>query len=490
MIKIAEKNVFEKLKNLSKKKILEYKLICEANVVSILYKNPEFFEELELTLDDFNINCWKVYFETARSIYVNENKKVLDDMTVGLYLEKHKKLKEKFIEYGGYETIVEAGKYVKSKNFDGYVEELLKWKTVLRLNDLGFPIYDRLSDFADMNIDEIYDGYEGLLNDTFMDVSNECNTYDISDGIFNLIDKLDEGVAMGLPYHNLPILTQETSGQALGNITLVGGLSNVGKSTFVRNATIPMIIEKNEKIVIMLNEESLTKWQRELFVYVANNILKKELKKKTVRNGRFDVDKRAVLKESAQWIVDNTKNHMITIVTFKHFKTSFALKQIRKFCSLGVKYFALDTFKMDSGRTSDKEWVALQQNMVEINDLVKEENKNVHITITFQLSKSSTRQRFYMQDNIGMAKNIVDPVSTCLMIRKVFTDEYPGEKKELDIRDKDGKKIFLESNKNYQIIFIIKNREGRANEYQIVVEHDLSKNILKEVGIVNVPLDF
>ena len=134
--------------------------------------------------------------------------------------------------------------------------------------------------------------------------------------------------------------------------------------------------------------------------------------------------------------------------------------------------------------------------MVEINDCIKSENKNVHILITFQLAKGSVKQRYYTQDNIGMSKNIIDPASTCLMIRDVYDDEYPGEKRALDVYRLEGKngksKIpqHLDKDKRYQIIFIIKNREGSANTYQIVVEHDMSRNIMKEIGMTHVPIDF
>ena len=82
------------------------------------------------------------------------------------------------------------------------------------------------------------------------------------------------------------------------------------------------------------------------------------------------------------------------------------------------------------------------------------------------------------------------------MIRNLFDDEYSGEKRELKVYRLDGKNhktkipVKLEKDKQYQIIFIIKNREGSANSHQIVVEHDLSKNILREVGVTNVPIDF
>jgi replicative DNA helicase len=134
--------------------------------------------------------------------------------------------------------------------------------------------------------------------------------------------------------------------------------------------------------------------------------------------------------------------------------------------------------------------------MVDINDAVKPESKNVHITVTFQLSKSSSRQRFYTQDNIGMAKNMIDPASTAIMIRDLYDDEITGEKNALSVFRLEGKNgkskipVTLHSDKRYQIIFIVKNREGMANQYQIVVEHDMSRNILREVGITHVMMDF
>ena len=50
--------------------------------------------------------------------------------------------------------------------------------------------------------------------------------------------------------------------------------------------------------------------------------------------------------------------------------------------------------------------------------------------------------------------------------------------------------VKLDKDKHYQIAFIIKNREGSANRYQVVFEHDMSRNIMKEIGITNVPVDF
>lgn len=478
------------------KSVAEYKLGCEANIVAILYKKPELFYENNLQLNEFNNNIWKVYWQIAFDLITIEKKSVLDDVTIGFYLEKHPKLKDKYDEYGGYDTISSAGAYVKIENFDGYVQELRKWNCVIKLAKRGFPVQSRLSDYCDMTAEEIYNEYEAFLNDTFVNIDCDIKSYDICDELDELIDELDEGVAIGLPYYSLDMLTKETGGQYLGSITLVGGLSNVGKSTLARTSTIPSIIKNKEKIVIMLNEDGKKKWQRELLVWIANNILIEDLPKYVVRDGHYSDETKEVLNKAKEWLREQTQNHLITIIPFKKYSTSKAIKVINKYSSLGVKYFLLDTFKMDAGKVTESSWLEMQQNMVEINDVVKPESKNLHILITFQLNKGSAKQRFYTQDNVGLAKNIIDPVSTCIMVRDVFDDEYTGEKRELKVYRLEGKNnktkipVKLEKDKRYQILFIVKNREGSANTYQIVVSHDMSKNIIKEIGITNVPVDF
>jgi len=479
------------------KRINEYKVTAEANVVSILYKEPDLLRETNLVLEEFSNNVWRVFFTIASDLVLVEKKNSLDQITVNLYLEKHKKLLAKVEEYGGYAMIESAMTYVKTENFDGYLRELRKHNALCRLVKLGFPVSsERLADFHDMTAEEIYDEYNAYLNDTFVNIDQDVKSYDISDGIDELIEELDQGLAIGLPYNNMPLLTKETGGQYLGSITLVGGLSNVGKSTFARTSILPSIIKEKEPIVIMLNEDGIKKWQRELMVFVANNVIGFDLQKHVVRDGKYTSDVKQALKDAAQWIKEQTQNHIITVVPFQKYQTEKAIKVIRKFSSMGVRYFLLDTYKMDAGKVSENSWLEMQQNMVEINDVVKPEANNLHIMITFQLAKGSVKQRYYTQDNIGVSKNIIDPASTCIMIRDLYDDEKTGENRELHVYKLEGKNgktkipVKLEKDKRYQILFIIKNREGSANQYQIVVEHDMSRNIMKEIGICNVPIDF
>lgn len=494
---MAEKNrkitPFEQEMVDTAKQVMEYKMATEANIVAILYKVPDELYNTNLTLDDFSVNTWKVYFQIAHDIILVEKKNSLDDITVGLYLEKHPKLKAKYVEYGEYDTIVSAMGYVKVENLAGYIAELRKWKAVIHLCKRGFPVKDRLSDFADMTAEEIYNEYEAFLNDTFVNIDSDVKSYDICSGIHELIERLDAGSAIGLPYYDMPILSKETGGQYMGSITLLGGISNAGKSTVARSTTIPSIIQMNEKIVIMVNEDSIAKWQREMLVWICNNIFKFDMQKHIVRDGKYSPEVKAKLHEAANWLEEKTQNHMITIIPFLQYQTSKAIKEIKKYAAMGVKYFILDTFKMDAGKVSNNSWMEMQQAMVNIKDAVKSEALNVHILITFQLEKGSSVMRYYTQNNIGMAKNIVDVASTCIMIRDIFDDEYDGEKRALSVYRPEGKgskvQVHLKKDKKYQVFFIVKNQEGAANSYQVVAEHDKSRNIINEIGITNISPD-
>ena len=191
---------YEKQQIETLKKINAYKEACEANIVGIIYKNPDLLRTTHLDGKEFTNNHWRVYFEIAKDLILVEKKNTLDDITVGVYLEKHPKLAKRYKEYGEYGLVEGAGILIKEENFDGYLNELRKWNSVIKLLARGFGVVDRLNEFCDMTAEEIYQEFEVFLNDTFVNVDLDVKSYDISDGLYELIDELDQGFAVGLPY--------------------------------------------------------------------------------------------------------------------------------------------------------------------------------------------------------------------------------------------------------------------------------------------------
>jgi replicative DNA helicase len=222
----------------------------------------------------------------------------------------------------------------------------------------------------------------------------------------------------------------------------------------------------------------------------------KYFNKKRWRQGKFTVEERKLLKEAKEILDAKVKDNKIILCHFKSYSAKQAERVIRKYASLGVKNFILDTFKISSDRSgSDAFWLSMQEDMRKFDDLVKESNLNVNLWVTLQLQKGAIAKRYLTGDSIGMAKNVIDVASVGLLMRRVRNDEYDGKFAIKVINPispeakKTGVTVTLDPNKNYVIIFIEKNRNGESQTYQIVAEQDLGTLRYKEVGICDIPFD-
>ena len=465
---------------------------CEANIVTCFYKNPELLYEYEtLKIDDFAFNEWKVYFAIAKHIVLKEKKPKLDDITIGFFLEQHPKLAKRYDEYGGYDTINAVMKYVSTENLEGYVEELHKWNAVLRLADRGFPIKTKFKDFKDMNLEDIYQFYEAQLNDTFINANTSIKSYNMCDGIHDLIDRCHKGMDIGFPLHS-PILNDVVGGNIVGNISLLGGCSGTGKTNMTLQMILTNILRQNEQCVIVINEQDQEKLRKEMVTWVINNVFGGNFNKKRFRQGHFSENEFIALRKAADWMEEKEDLKNITIIPLETYNVGLMKKIINKYSALGVKYFILDTFKAGDDKNNNMAtWEAMMHDMRTLYDTVKPAVKNVHLWATLQLTKD--RVRYLKADNIGMSKNVVDVCSTVMLMRHLADDEKEGGKRKLSVykltgtNGKTKKPVILDEDKQYIIIFIDKNREGESGSFQVVAEVDLGRNMYREVGITHVP---
>lgn len=513
VIVLAEKNQtkltnYEKESLKIKRKIKdEYKQSAEANVVSIIFKQPDLIHDCSLTRADFSNNVWKVYFIIAEDLIIKEQKSVLDDITIGIYLDKHEKLKNVYDENGGYKTLSNAMAYVHEENFESYITEIKKWNTILNLCDKGFPVADKISDFVDMSVDEIYDEYEFYLNSIFMDSSKKIESYNIFEGMFEFIEELNYEDENFLPLYNADLLNAEIGGfNYNGHIYGLGANSGVGKSTMAFNYLIPSAIKNNEKVVFIINEEDERKMKKELLVWVINNVIdtkhKFNFQKKILRDGNFSEENMNLLRQAAEWIENKKEEQIFTVIPLESYSVNTVIKIIKKYSGIfGVKIFVLDTFKESVDTTTDEIYKSMMRDMRALYDVIKPSVKNVGLFVTYQLSKGSVKLRHLTNNEIGQAKSIIDVMSVNLMMRRPYEDEYYDGSKALDCRkpnpqkwDKasEKSKIIYELKKenNPMITFITKNRFGETDTNQIISECDLSRNICKDVAYCVVPQDW
>lgn len=465
-----------------RKTLKQIKNTSESYVALSIYKNTELFFDSNLTPDDFHDPIWKFYFAIGQKAILSE-KRILDDIVMGLLVSENEQLQKMYDEYGGYATISNGVGFVKEENFDSYLTDIKKYNALLKLHDIGFPIMEKFDNFKVMSVDKIQQILEGILSKIFAEVDVEEKVEDLRSGLTQVVMDAHAGKNRGFPLSSA-LLNDTVNGQALGNITMLSANSGMGKTFLTVSQVLPNMIEFNEKLLILANEEDSAKWKREIITWAVNNIVGGDFQKRRWNQGEFTKDEMDSLLKGVKWLEDAMSEGIITFLNFNSFNMKKAIKIIKKQSAIhDTKYFILDTLKMDSDAVNEnaQSWLQLQTNMVHLYDLIKPSNRNLAVWVTYQLGKSAMMSRYLSQNSLGVSKNVVDVVSTLMLVRKALESEKEGGKNELEIKTTDGKKVKLDKEKEYFIIFLGKNRMGETHR-QVVFEVDMGKNIVKDLG--------
>lgn len=470
----------------------------EANIISCLWEDTQLYYDYD-TLDSnkFKTPIWKFYFTIGKKMIMKSIKKI-EEADVDLFLDGKEKLQEAYNEFGGFDTIRDLQEVCSVENVEVYIQELFKWDVLWNIIDKFTIDNNQLDRIENLDADGVYNYYTAILNNTFTSVNNKVNISKLSDGLEEIIEEADEGLAQGMPFES-PQLSSEVGGWVDGQTYILGGLSGAGKTTWVQDVILPAVWRLGEPCVIMLNEQDHKKWKQQFLTWIMNNVVitnpNKYFNAKRWREGKFTEEERDWLAQAVKILRDKEVSGQIVIAELKSYSQKEAERIIKQYASIGVKKFILDTFKLSSEKNDNEAfWLSMQEDMRKFDDLVKPSNLNVALLCTLQLQKSSRMNRYLGVDNIGMSKNVVDVCSVALLMRRIFNDEYPGMAKEIKVKrpiagTEAFEEVVLDPKKKYVIIFIEKNRNGESQTYQVVAEQNLGRLIYKEVGIADVPID-
>ena len=467
--------------------------MSELQYVVSIYADIELYDEYEIEPSNITNVHWRMYYMILRQMVEQKEISVIDEMNMELHMATQKdKLQKIYENAGGWGTIAEGKEIVELENIETYYREVLRYSAILKLHDTGFDIESKWDEYSKLTYEELSDVVTGTVDSIFSDIDmGGEEVVDIADDIWGMVEEADSGINRGLPVGS-KALNSVINGQSLGNITMVGGMSGVGKTFTTLNMTLPSAIKEKEPMLIMCNEEDIKKWQREILTWVINNKLKGDFIKSRFYQGAFSEEEIDLLKQAKAWLDENLPEDLIRFVNFNQFAMNKSIKLIRKYATqYGVKYFIIDTLKLDNDIGSvitDNSWLQLQQNMVKLYNTAKPTAKNVHVWVTYQLNKSN-KTRYLDQSALGMSKNVADVVSTLLLVRDVLETEKGGDANALVIKRADGAKGQLSEDKDYMVVFIDKNRQGSTN-MQVVWRVDKSRNIIKDVGFTKISQDY
>lgn len=478
-----------------KKQIQNKTKNIEANIISCLWENPQLYFDFD-TLDSnkFKTPIWKFYFTIGKKMVMKSIKKI-EEADVDLFLDGKEKLQEAYNEFGGFDTIRDLQEVCSVENVEVYIEELFKWDVIWNVIDKFTVDNNQLDRIESLDADGVYNYYTAILNNTFTSVSNNYISSKLEDGLDKVISEANEGLNKGMPIYS-EMLSDEIGGLIDGQLYLIGAGSGTGKTTFLLDCILPALLDFEVSACFLLNEQDAVKVKQQFLTYIINNIIitspSKYFSSKRWREGKFTEEEMDWLRQASSLLENKIKENKIVIIELKTYNSKEVCRIIKQYASMGITKFFLDTLKMsESNGNSDNFWLGLMNDVLEYSNLIKPAGLNVHLTCTMQLQKINKLQRYLDNSLIGMSKSIIDTASVVILMRRFNPDEYPGMAHEIKVTKpiKDSscfEEVVLNPKEHYQLAFITKNRNGCAEEYQIVARQELGTLIYKEVGIANI----
>ena len=461
----------------------------ECNFIFSLYKEPDLFHDYRQVKaeEDIITEDGIFYYQLGLNL-IKAGFNTFDTMSFTTYLSDKKDLKKEYESRGGYKSIQDIMSIVSVENIDTYYDNLVKNNMLIRLYEKGFDVLSRLDKFKEMSSEEVYDWYEYQLADISIGKIDKVQIEDLSKGYDEWVKRLETGQNIGYKIGS-SLLDYRMAGIHKGLTLYAGGIGQGKSSSSVPLFILPAI-ENGNDVCILCNEQTSDEYRSMIIATILFSRIKdvRGMNRMTITRGKFDDDKRAKLKEAAEWL--EKQPGKIQFVELESYNTTKIKKIIKKQSRLGCGYFIFDVLKSVSN-ADDKAWAILLDTSQELAQLAK--NEDIAIIATVQLASDSMFRRYLDLSSIGKSRGMAECATTVLGFRPVLSDEYQNMKpykwERIEGSEKKIKKEFdLNPEKHYIVQFIMKNRWGDMSE-QIVQEFDQSFNVIRDVGCYKVPYD-
>ena len=286
------------------KELTEGRNAVEASFIFCLWKQPDLYSDYS-SINENNDETIKTedgifYYSLGKQLY-KQGFKAFDNVSVYTFLEDKPTVKKHFDKLGGYKTVEELRSLVDVENTDAYFDQIAKMNTLMMLHDKGFNVLSNVKKLMKMTNQEVYDYYDYLLNSISLNTGHDSVIEDlVIDQAY--IDKCDAGEEMGLNYGKVcHILNYLTMGLPLGEMTMLGGFSGVGKSSMVFECIVLPLVEQGVKVAIISNEQRIHSFQQLLLVHILTQDLDYwELTRKKLKTGHFTDSQKEMLELARQ----------------------------------------------------------------------------------------------------------------------------------------------------------------------------------------------
>lgn len=464
----------------------------EASFIFCLWKNPTLFDDYreidEKTL--FVSRDAKFYYLLGKALR-GTGLNSFDNLSIDNYLSTKPNIKSEYDGYGGWKEVEQMMNMVSEDNVASYYDQIAKKNYLISVCEKYDKAFSNITALNKLSSEDTY-----LLFDNINVASSLANSREVESSNLmitdNDIESWNKGEAVGVNYNKaFPLLNYTTLGLPKGDITLVTGHSGTGKTSFVFRILLA-IVQDGGKVAIISNEMQVTAYKHLLLVHVLTEELGKkehfQVTRKKLKQGHWSAEEQAVIKE-AQKIVNEKYGDKMQFVKLFDNNSSVVMREMKRLNrQFGINVFCWDTYKADDSMTT-KMWEELLMNSRKVFNLVAKENWS--LVLTFQLALYTTNQRYLDAGCLSNSKQIKEVVSEHLMLRKLWQDEYTGEKydcKPYKWNDKVKTFFTLDKDKMYIVVFIEKTRND-DNARCILYQWESTWNKWTEIGYCTIAND-
>lgn len=475
------------------KELTDQREMTEANFIFCLWRNPDLYGdyEKEVRADrDLLTDDGRFYYSLGYEMY-NLGYKSFDDASIYSYVDGKDVLKNGFARRGGYKTVDEIKRILNEDNIETYYDELVKSNAILALHDDGFDCLRYIDKFKKMTYSQLEDFLEYKLNNTFFKSSLGGVTFtSLASGYEKWIDQWDSGTGIGYKV-GFPMLNYHLAGIHKRNLILhLAGIGQ-GKTTSALLMYVLPMVESGESVCIIANEQGEEEFRQMFLATVLfNRINYKKMNRQKLLFGGFSDEDKDALNKAATWLKQYEKQ--IHFVHLNDYEIGNVKRIIKKYSKLKVGAFLFDTLKPKDD-SSDKAWADFSEVSKELFLLAQKED--VAVIATAQLASNATNRKFLDLSCIGKSRAIAETAGQVIMFRPLRENEKQNLKVYTYVKDNAGKntsvkkEIPLDENKDYVVLFVPKNRYGKAGDLQIVYERNMDFNTMKELGYCHIDYD-
>ena len=469
------------------KEILEGRLTVEGNVIGCIFQDSLLLDECDFKSTDFITSDGNFFYSLAKRIRT-QGYTVLDEVTILSSVSEN--IAEAFQERGGFETIKNMTDVVNIKNAEIYLDNLYRENIILKLYDDGFNLLKPvdyngkevipLKLFRTMSSENITDWYEAKLCKYESNRVSSVLEEEMLDFDDAFIESCEEGEENGVPFETAgkdvngedincyPFLSRQISGLLHGSLSMIGGFSSSGKSTWIIGL-IMGLMASGEKVIIISNEENIKKYKTKFMIWLlAKRNRYYNLTKKKMMSGCLTDEDKKQLKYVQQYWRENYKNKL-KLVTINDSDFRIAKKKIREAAlTWGASTFVVDTFKIQMADMENaRQDLALVRDSRDLQKLAAKYDMIGFAAV--QLAERERSKLFLDSSVLSNSKQIKEILENLFLMRPVSNAEELDPKGKFYCRPFRLKKIDnkwvreeceLDLTATWRMLFVEKNRNG------------------------------